>query len=44
MSDRSSQRVVRQRRPHLLHWRGNVPLSETIEAMERLVTAGKILR
>lgn len=29
---------------YLLHWRGRVPLSETIEAMERLVAAGKILR
>ncbi|MBP1157629.1 MULTISPECIES: aldo/keto reductase [unclassified Paenibacillus] len=29
---------------YLLHWRGIVPLSETIEGMERLVEAGKILR
>lgn len=29
---------------YLLHWRGNVPLAETVEAMERLVAAGKILR
>jgi diketogulonate reductase-like aldo/keto reductase len=29
---------------YLLHWRGRVPLGETIEAMERLVDAGKILR
>jgi diketogulonate reductase-like aldo/keto reductase len=29
---------------YLLHWRGNVPLVETVEAMERLVEAGKILR
>lgn len=29
---------------YLLHWRGGVPLAETIEAMERLVDAGKILR
>jgi diketogulonate reductase-like aldo/keto reductase len=29
---------------YLLHWRGGVPLAETIEAMERLVRAGKILR
>ncbi|MDR7117418.1 aldo/keto reductase [Caulobacter sp. BE254] len=29
---------------YLLHWRGNVPLSETVEAMERLVEAGKIAR
>ena len=27
---------------YLLHWRGSVPLAETIEAMERLKTAGKI--
>lgn len=29
---------------YLLHWRGNVPLAETVEAMERLVEAGKIAR
>lgn len=29
---------------YLLHWRGNVLLGETVEAMERLVEAGKILR
>jgi diketogulonate reductase-like aldo/keto reductase len=29
---------------YLLHWRGGVPLAETVEAMERLVDAGKILR
>jgi diketogulonate reductase-like aldo/keto reductase len=29
---------------YLLHWRGSVPLAETIEAMERLVDAGKIVR
>jgi diketogulonate reductase-like aldo/keto reductase len=29
---------------YLLHWRGRVPLAETVEAMERLVKAGKILR
>jgi len=29
---------------YLLHWRGNVPLAETVEAMEQLVTEGKILR
>ena len=29
---------------YLLHWRGSVPLAETVEAMERLVEAGKILR
>ena len=27
---------------YLLHWRGGVPLAETIEAMEGLVAAGKI--
>ena len=27
---------------YLLHWRGGVPLTETVEAMERLVEAGKI--
>ena len=29
---------------YLLHWRGRVPLAETVEAMEQLVTAGKIRR
>ncbi|MFA9438531.1 aldo/keto reductase [Uliginosibacterium sp. sgz301328] len=29
---------------YLLHWRGSVPLAETIDAMERLVDTGKILR
>jgi diketogulonate reductase-like aldo/keto reductase len=29
---------------YLLHWRGNVPLSETIEGMERMVDEGRILR
>lgn len=29
---------------YLLHWRGAIPLDETVEAMERLVAAGKILR
>jgi len=29
---------------YLLHWRGSVPLAETVEAMERLVEAGKIRR
>ncbi|NOU97184.1 aldo/keto reductase [Paenibacillus sp. LMG 31456] len=29
---------------YLLHWRGNVPLSETIEGMEKLVQEGKIAR
>lgn len=29
---------------YLLHWRGGVPLAETVEAMKQLVAAGKILR
>lgn len=29
---------------YLLHWRGGVPLAETVEAMERLVAAGRIVR
>jgi diketogulonate reductase-like aldo/keto reductase len=29
---------------YLLHWRGGVPLSETVEALEGLKKAGKILR
>jgi len=29
---------------YLLHWRGNVPLAETVDAMEQLVASGKILR
>jgi diketogulonate reductase-like aldo/keto reductase len=29
---------------YLLHWRGEVPLAETIEAFEALAAAGKILR
>lgn len=29
---------------YLLHWRDGVPLAETVEAMERLVAAGKIVR
>lgn len=29
---------------YLLHWRGRVPLAETVEAMTALVAAGKILR
>src|SRR5688572_24973955 len=27
---------------YLLHWRGSVPFAETVEALERLVAAGKI--
>ena len=29
---------------YLLHWRGSVPLAETVEGMEALVRAGKIVR
>lgn len=29
---------------YLLHWRGDVPLAETVEAMEQLVDAGKVAR
>lgn len=29
---------------YLLHWRGAVPLRETVQAMEKLVAEGKILR
>lgn len=29
---------------YLLHWKGNIPLSETVEGLERLVEAGKIVR
>ena len=29
---------------YLLHWRGSVPLTETVECMERLVRMGKIRR
>ena len=29
---------------YLLHWRGSVPLAETVAAMKRLVAAGKVLR
>jgi diketogulonate reductase-like aldo/keto reductase len=29
---------------YLLHWRGEVPLAETVDAFERLVAAGKIRR
>lgn len=29
---------------YLLHWRGSVPLEETVEALESLVAAGKIVR
>ncbi|WP_342565012.1 aldo/keto reductase [Paenibacillus sp. FSL R7-0345] len=29
---------------YLLHWRGNIPLEETVEGMEELVAGGKIKR
>ncbi|MEK4854239.1 aldo/keto reductase [Paenibacillus sp. FSL H7-0756] len=29
---------------YLLHWRGNIPLEETVEGMEALVASGKIAR
>ena len=29
---------------YLLHWRGSVPLAETVEGMQALIAAGKILR
>ena len=29
---------------YLLHWRGGTPVAETVEAFEKLVAAGKILR
>jgi diketogulonate reductase-like aldo/keto reductase len=29
---------------YLLHWRGRVPLAETVEALDRLVEAGKVER
>ncbi|MDK2962698.1 MAG: hypothetical protein PWQ29_92 [Verrucomicrobiota bacterium] len=29
---------------YLLHWRGNIPLADTVEGMEQLVRQGKILR
>ncbi len=29
---------------YLLHWRGSIPLQETVECMERLVKSGKIRR
>jgi len=29
---------------YLLHWRGNIPLAETVDSMEKLVEQGKIAR
>jgi diketogulonate reductase-like aldo/keto reductase len=41
--ERSLQRLGTDRIDlYLLHWRGQVPLAETIEAMESLISAGKI--
>lgn len=41
--DRSLQRLGSDHIDlYLLHWRGNVPLAETVDAMEALKTAGKI--
>ncbi|MBK1661607.1 aldo/keto reductase [Paracraurococcus ruber] len=42
---RSLQRLRTDRLDlYLLHWRGSIPLSDTVEAMERMRAAGKILR
>ena len=41
--ERSLRRLCTDRLDvYLLHWRGGVPLAETVEAMERLVETGKI--
>src|SRR6266545_1427743 len=43
--ERSLARLVTDRLDlYLLHWRGRVPLSETVGAFERLRAQGKILR
>lgn len=43
--DRSLKRLGTDRIDlYLVHWRGAVPLAETVEAFEALVKAGKILR
>jgi diketogulonate reductase-like aldo/keto reductase len=43
--ERSLQRLRTDRLDlYLLHWRGAVPLEETIEGFERLVASGKIVR
>ncbi len=43
--ERSLQRLKTDRVDlYLLHWRGNVPLEETVDAFERLRQQGKILR
>ncbi len=43
--ERSLQRLATDRLDlYLLHWRGKIPLAETVEAFERLRANGKILR
>ncbi len=43
--ERSLRRLrVEQLDLYLLHWRGRIPLAETVEAFERLVQDGKIAR
>jgi diketogulonate reductase-like aldo/keto reductase len=43
--ERSLRRLATDRLDlYLLHWRGRVPLGETVEAFERLRAAGKIVR
>lgn len=43
--ERSLKRLATDRIDlYLLHWRGSIPLGETVAALERLVTDGKILR
>jgi diketogulonate reductase-like aldo/keto reductase len=43
--ERSLRRLATDRLDlYLLHWRGRIPLAETVDAFEALVRAGKILR
>ncbi len=43
--ERSLQRLATDRLDlYLLHWRGRIPLGETVDAFERLRAAGKIVR
>ncbi len=43
--ERSLRRLgVDQLDLYLLHWRGNIPLAETVEALQSLVAAGRIAR
>ncbi len=43
--DRSLRRLARESIDlYLLHWRGRIPLAETVDAFERLRAAGKIRR